>query len=106
VFYCPVLAVSAYIPATFRSVYFVHFAKLIHFDSLHSNSPSFYAFTSAPSGFGKYSFPFRKLHTFRFPQALLQRIFKGIYSFLRRVYPLNRKILREYGKSIIFTDKK
>ncbi len=56
-----------------RSGFFVHFAKLILFDSLHSISPSFYAFTSAPHGFGKYSFPFRKLHSFRFPQAFFQR---------------------------------
>jgi hypothetical protein len=43
--------------------------------------------TSAPLGFGKYSFPFRKLHSFRFPQALFQRISNGIYLFLRRVSP-------------------
>ena len=36
----------------------------------HFILPTLQAYTSAPHGFGKYSFPFRKLHSFRFPQAL------------------------------------
>ena len=36
----------------------------------HLILPTLQAYTSAPHGFGKYSFPFRKLHSFRFPQAL------------------------------------
>ena len=36
----------------------------------HFILPSLQAYTSAPNDFGKYSFPFRKLHSFRFPQAL------------------------------------
>ena len=39
----------------------------------HFILPTLQAYTSAPHGFGKYSFPFRKLHSFRFPQALFQR---------------------------------
>ena len=36
--------------------------------TLHFILPTLQAYTSAPLGFGKYSFPFRKLHSFRFPQ--------------------------------------
>ena len=53
----------------------------------HFISPTLQAYTSAPHGFGKYSFPFRKLIHLRFPQALIQRYPNGIYLFLRRVCP-------------------
>jgi len=74
-----------------RSGFFVHFAKLIHFDSLHCISPSFYAFTSAPHSFGKYSFTFRKLHSFRFLQALSNANPMVYFYFLRRVCPKDRE---------------
>ena len=55
----------------------------------HFILPTLQAYTSAPHGLGKYSFPFRKLHSFRFPQALFLRISNGIFYYLQRVYPDN-----------------
>ena len=122
------LAVSAYIPAPFRSGYFVHFAKLILYDSLHCILPSFYAFTSAPHSFGKYSFPFRKLIHSVFPKPFSNAFPAVCFYFLRRVCPnkenpfgfilewflfqkdsKNKSQKDKYNKdflSIIFTDKK
>jgi len=57
--------------------------------------------TSAPHGLGKYSFPFRKLHSFRFPQDLFQRISNGLFFILRRVHPKRNKApFRQSGKFI------
>lgn len=47
----------------------------------HFILPTLQAYTSAPHSLGKYSFPFRKLHSFRFPQALFQRYPIGIFYF-------------------------
>jgi hypothetical protein len=81
---------SVHFVSTLRSGYYVHFAKLIHFDSLLFIPLPYISPTSAPHSFGKHSFPFRKLHSFRFPQALFQRISNCIFFPLRRVHPNNR----------------
>lgn len=53
--------------------------------------PSFFASTSVPHSFGKYSFPFRKLHSFRFLQALFLPISMRLFYSLRRVHPIRTK---------------
>ena len=40
---------------------------------------SFQSYTSAPRGFGKYSFPFRKLHSLAFSPSLFPRISNGMF---------------------------
>ena len=83
-----------------RSGYFVHFAKLILFDSLHifrlhfMHSPqhrtaSVVSFLPIPQA------PFIQSVT---TQALFQRTTNGIYLFLRRVCPNRSNPLRESGK--------
>jgi hypothetical protein len=77
------LAVGAFIPAPLRSGNYVRASlrtPTLHYACIRAS-------TSAPHGFGKYSFPFRKLHSFRFPQALFPHISSGMFYFLRRVCP-------------------
>jgi hypothetical protein len=59
-----VLAVYAFIQAH----YIPGTTFVPHFEPLHFIPLSFYAFTSAPHSFGKYSFPFRKLIHSVFPK--------------------------------------
>ena len=53
----------------------------------HFILPTLQAYTSAPHSLGKYSFPFRKLHSFRFPQAHFQRFLNGIFYFCDELAP-------------------
>jgi hypothetical protein len=85
-----------FISLCLRSVHSLHsfrfrgqrsFLTAVHL-SLHCIQ--FISPTSAPHSLGKYSFPFRKLHSFRFPQAPFQRISNGLFFILRRVHPNKR----------------
>ena len=90
-----VLAVSAHITSPLRSWFFVHFATLIHYDSLHSILPSFSAFTSAPHSLGSF-LPFHSassIHQSVTTQTLSHAFPAACFYFQQRVSP-NQKILR------------
>ena len=67
----------------------------------HYILPSLQAYTSAQHSFGKNSFPFRRLHSFRFPQAIFQRISSGIYLFSATSKPRRIKNLNFPHRPII-----
>ena len=61
-----------------------------HRETRHFILPALQAYTSAPLGFGKYSFPFHKLIHSVFPKPF-SNTFPMVYIyFLRRVYPIKQ----------------
>jgi hypothetical protein len=68
--------------------------------TLHFILPAFQAYTSAPHGFGKYSFPFRKLMHSVFPKPFSNALPTVYIFFCVEFAPINLKKVYDNGKKL------